>query len=227
MSLEAYTANNICISMGLSGFAEESLLSGKYGILRTLLTPSFHPEICITIQENDTTAAVSVTSLKEKFWGQSMARGVVLPHFTEDSSLSNDQFNALAASFADAFSASKLERKRNVIHFDGIGVESLLYKNGSAERFKESATYHPSIHLFTINLIQTAWESCKNPILKNALARAAIYVDLKLPKLDEPPQPSVMNILVLGSKEERQEYLDALQAKKPKPPMGVNHPSNS
>jgi len=61
MRLEDYTADAICQSMGLR-FIEHSWAQAETPTLRVVLTPSFHPELCITLSRTADAVRLSVVA---------------------------------------------------------------------------------------------------------------------------------------------------------------------
>ncbi len=54
--------------MGLGAFVEDAWRPGPHTWLRIVLTPSFHPESCVTITDEPGQPALSVVTLVESFW---------------------------------------------------------------------------------------------------------------------------------------------------------------
>ncbi len=72
--------------------------------------------------------------------------------------------------------------------------------------------YRSVVADFVSSVIRVAWESCRNPRVRNALGACGRYVDLEFPREPEPPEPEVSRIAVLGTPEARAELLRQLKA---------------
>jgi len=202
MNLDQYTPDAICRSMGLPGLIEPGWSPPT---LRVLLKPSFHPEVCITIGGSG--AALSVVALAESFWRQSVP--CELPTFREKALIADAAARQLYLKFAAAFVADQ-DPEGRMVTLDGMSQTSCFLDDVETRQFS-CHPYRPAVSAFVSAVIETAWNACSNPGVRNALADCGKYVGLNLPREAEEVPPRLFRIAVLGTPDHRAEFLDDLR----------------
>ena len=208
MRLEEYTADAICRSMSLSGFVEQPWLRAENPTLRIVLTPSFHPELCITLAQRADSTLLSIVTLLEQFWAQKSM--VHLPHEREEVELPAAAFVEISALFASAH--AMFDPQRRFVCVDGMGSESCLVSRANTQQLEAHVSEQRATGKYVARTIELAWNSCRQHRIRNALAHAAWYLDVKYPLQDVPPSPPITRIAVLGTPEDRRDYFEMLKA---------------
>ena len=206
MHTDQYTADIICRSMGLLGFFEESWSTSATAVLRLLLKPSFDPEVCITLSSFGSSANLCVIALSEMLWRQPGPCRLA-EHREEvvvDPNILNDMVTNILAAHAESCAQGRF------VCLDGMGSECCYVRAGHVLRFVQHVS-RPSIVQLVVRVIDLAWQSCHDPFVKNALVRCAKYVDMDYALETEPVAPRVTRLLVLGSPDDRAEYLDLIR----------------
>ena len=72
----------------------------------------------------------------------------------------------------------------------------------------------PGSGQFVSRLVELAWTSCSDPRARNAISRAASYVNPKFALREEPEERSTASVAILGMPEARTDYLRALARRK-------------
>jgi len=199
---EQYTADAICQSMGLDGFVETGW---TVPTLRLLLKPSFHPEVCVTLHGAPEASRLSVVALTERLWGQPSLRR--LPELQEETTVPTPAFDRACESFAATLGACR--KRDRAVYLDGMGVECCFVRDGELQQFAEHA-FRPGVSRFVSELVRLAWEPCREPRVRNALAECASYVGAEYPRDPEPVAPLVSGLLVLGTPEARADFFELL-----------------
>ncbi|MFO0848197.1 MAG: hypothetical protein U0871_06540 [Gemmataceae bacterium] len=205
MRLDQYTADVICRSMGLGAFEP----IGQPAI-RILLLPSFHPEVCITLSEADAPARgrLSVVALTQMCWRQEVPRR--LPDVREEVSLPAAWIGEVTAAF-EAARTSRVEQERRVC-VDGMGVECCRLAADGVERFADHV-YRPAVAAFIGRLVWEARVACRVPGVRNALADCGWYLGASYPHESDPHQSPARRVLVLGTPDDRADYLELLKSR--------------
>ena len=212
MRLEDYTADAICQSMGLR-FIEHSWAQAETPTLRVVLTPSFHPELCITLSRTADAVRLSVVALTRQFWSQ--GSGVVLPTECEEAHLSSKDFDEVLALFAGV--RAGFDTQGRYVCVDGMGSMACLVSRAGTQRFEAHVSEHRPAGQLVVRLIELAWNACRQPRVRNALAQVARYLSIEYPVEEVPPQPATTPLAVLGTPEGRHDYFEMLrQSKKDK-----------
>lgn len=213
MRTEDYTADAICKAMSLPSFIEQPWALSEYPTLRMLLTPSFHPELCITLSRNSKAVLLSVVALATQYWSHSSE--VYLPHEHEDLTLPQTPFDEALALFTAAHRT--IDPKHCYVCLDGMGSESCLVLRAGTRRFRAEVSMHAQYKQFVAWVIDLAWNACRQPRIRNSLGQAASYLGIEYPVKEVPPEPPLMRLAVLGTSQERSDFLEMLrQAKKAK-----------
>ncbi|MGH8037677.1 MAG: hypothetical protein ACREPD_08060 [Stenotrophomonas sp.] len=201
MRTDAYTAEAICSSLGLPSFANDPVCTQAKRAVRILLTPSFHPEICLTFADGK----LDVVSAREMIWHQVEPAPMLADRAkqTIPPELLTDLFEHLEA--------EETSSKNGWGMIDGMSAELLAFRDGvlvlstgrrDCLRGDSSAWVKLAISL--------AWQSLSDPYCRNALAAAARYIDEHLPLDIEPARKPAVTTLVLGPAEDRAELLAAI-----------------
>ena len=200
MQLNQYTVDAICRSMGLGGFIER----GAFTTLRVLFTPSFHPEMCITLIEQGESARLTAISFTEMLWRKPFP--CPLPTISEIVSVSAAQCAELATNFV----AAQAEIPPDVVICDGMPAHCCFATNANFQQFTSHA-HTATQRVFLARLLDLAWTRCKRPLLRNAIANSARYIDIEyLLDTGEDSLPD-RRLLVLGTCEAKSEYFDSLE----------------
>jgi hypothetical protein len=210
MRLEDYTADAICRTMSLPAFIETHWTGSDVPTLRVVLTPSFHPELCMTFSRNDDSASLSVIALAERFWAQRSE--VYLPRDREEVHLPLGTFEDAVTLFQLAHSA--FDPDRRYVCCDGMGSESCLVSRAVTQRLHAHVSEQADTGRLVARLIDLAWTGCHLPRVRNALAKVARYLSVEYPLQDVPPAPRVTRLAVLGTAQERHEYFEMLRRHK-------------
>jgi hypothetical protein len=210
MHLEEYTADTICHAMNLSGFIDSSWAQAESPTLRVVLTPSFHPELCISVTRTTETNLMSIVALTERLWAKRAP--VCLPHDDEQLCLSSLAYTELIEMFQAAH--KKFDPERKYLCIDGMGSESCLVSKTGTWRLHAHISTHEETRKFITRLLEFGWQGTQNPRVRNALANAASYLGVEYPLQQVPPSSPTTHIAVLGIPEDRHEFLDFLKRQK-------------
>jgi hypothetical protein len=95
---------------------------------------------------------------------------------------------------------------------DGMPVDAVEFEAGSpVRRVKHNVSASSPFGRFVARALDLAWNSIGNAHCKNAIASAAKYADLDLPRTEEPERKPVVRTMVLGLPEDRNQLLEALR----------------
>jgi len=207
MRLEDYTADAICRAMGLSGFVEQPWTQAENQTLRVVLTPSFHPELCLTFSQSSDSTPLSIAVLLDQLWARPSV--VCLPHECEEIDMPSVVFDEVLALFATA--RASYDPQRRYVYCDGMGSESCLSSRGGTQRLDAHVSSDAAVGKLVTRLIGLAWNSCRRARVRNALAQAARYLEIEYPLQDVPPQPPITRLAILGPPEEKRDCFEMLQ----------------
>ncbi len=202
---QEYIADAICRAVNLPGFVEPAWSEREHPTLRILLTPSFHPEVCITISRAGNSCSISVMVLGGRFWVVGPTAG--LKSSREQISASTETYEGWLNLFKKACAQAAV--KGRVVCIDGMSMECCLVSRQDNQRFKTCVD--PRDHAFLKAILEVAWANCKDPKVRNGLSDAAYYLDLKFPHQEIPPDLPTSQIAILGTPEARKEYFELLQ----------------
>jgi hypothetical protein len=206
MNVEHYTADNICLAMGVGAFTNFDPPMGKCSTLRVLLLPSFDPEVLLTLSPRDDGADLNVVVLLEGFWKLSK---VFLPSEEENVHIEAPAVVRMRALFEDAITSG--ERKPRVIYLDGMTCELAEGQAEGIRRLRTHVSARPEPGALVKEMVSVAWLACRHPRVRNGLSSVGRYVGLALPS--EPvsaPAPS-SGVAVIGDSEGKSELLKALR----------------
>ena len=202
MNREDYTSDTICREMNLPGFIEAPWVEAESPTLRVVLTPSFHPELCITVARGPKATLVSVVALAEHLWIQQTA--VRLHSNREQVQLPLNVFEEVIDLCRAAHTG--FDPNRQGICCDGMGSESCLVSRASTQRLRAHVNEHKATGLFVARLIELAWNNCRTARIRNALAHAAAYLGIKYPLEVLPGEKPITRLGILGTPEAREDY---------------------
>jgi hypothetical protein len=210
MRHEDYTSDTICRAMGLSGFVENSWTESEQPFLRVVLTPSFHPEVCITVAPGANVASLSVVALVDQLW----ARKADVRSSCDDErvDVTPSAFEEVVGLFQAAHAAFNPNRK--FVYIDGMRSESCLVSRAHTRRIRAHVSEQQATDKFVARLVEIAWSGCKHPRVRNALAGAAIYLGIKYSLDPLPERKPVTHLAVFGSPEDRRDFLEMLKKQK-------------
>ena len=202
MRIEAYTPEVICQSLGLPSFAADPSCTTAKEAVRVLLMPSFHPEVCLTIADGKS----SVVSAREMIWRQ----------FEPAPMITDKAAGEVPAESVAVLAAALLQTTQDVelsgIAIDGMPTEIRLFREGKVLlEVRENVGRKSVLASYVAQAISTVWSSIENAYCRNALAEAAEYAGVSLPRVQEPPRKPTIETLVLGPEEERTQLLEALR----------------
>ena len=207
MKLEDYTADAICRAVSLPSFIEASWVEEPVSSLRVVFTPSFSPEVCVTARQGHDQNQISIKALSQHFWLEKSPH--VISFDFEEVAGEPKLFDEISRLFDEARAAME---QRTGICIDGMGVEACLVAQGAVKRFSGNAIASQSLADFVVELINATWTRSQSISVRNALARCAFYVSEDYPVQPLPPQPPVTRLAILGTQDERTDYLEKLEA---------------
>lgn len=175
MRIEDYTADAICQAMSLPAFIEPHWAQSDVPTLRVVLTPSFHPELCMTFSWTYDSTPLSVIALAEQFWAQRSE--VYLPREREEARLPSGAFEDAVRLFQSAHAAFDADRRYACC--DGMGSESCLVSRAGTQRLHAHVSEQGDTVRLVARLIDLAWTGCHLPCVRNALAQAARYLSVE------------------------------------------------
>ena len=209
MNPAAYTSDAICQAMGLGSFVDASWSRAVKPTLRVVLTPAFHPELCLTLGEDGDAVYLSVVALAEQFWTH--PEELYRAAHRDRTSMPRNLLAELVGLFEAAHAAS--DPNRHAVSLDGMGVESCVVSSAGEKRLRAHVSSLSQLRGFVARLLQVSWAECRDARVRNAIARTAGYVGIDLPAQDVSAERPVTKVLVLGTREERHDYLAALESK--------------
>lgn len=207
MHLDEYTPDCICRCLGLAGFGSDPLLAAPGGtVMRMLLLPSFHPEVCITIAGGSTGPVATVAAARSSVWH--LAAPAAVPTDRDQAPIDAAAWSGLLAGFAALAGAAQ----EPVVVTDGMPVETLVVHPGQPPHgLRGNVGAAAAYAVFVAGLLPVVWRSLSDPACRNALARAGTYVGLDLPVAPAPERKPTIETVVLGAVADKQELLDALR----------------
>lgn len=196
MRYQDYTNEAICFAMGIRPVvpkAEEAL--------RLILKPSFHPEVCITLERGSVTAV----ALESMLWRA--AAVCRMPGFAETAPLAQGVLERMAASHEEIL-GRRPKDIGNRVYLDGMPLSVIQVSAGKVLEIDGYGCENGLSGLIR-QVLELAYSAMSRPELKNALADCGRYVDLKLPRM-EVVKRSVQRILVLGEERVSKDLIEAL-----------------
>jgi hypothetical protein len=205
MNLSDYNGSTICRVLGLPELCDPAWAKDGISAMRVILKPSFHPEVVITLEKNETCVRISVIVAREMIWQQ------ITPQPTRTF---REEFESDKSTFLHhmrMFDTAVLDRMGLAI--DGMAIEGLVFEDGKKRLLNAHIALNKPAREFARHIINCYWEGCKVPEIKNALAETARYVDLKIPRVPCPNEPSKqsVNLMILGTSDERDDFLKSVK----------------
>lgn len=197
MHVDQYTADAITCSMGLRSFIDHAWNSSEFS-LRLVLTPSFHPEMCLDIKSGNATGELSAACLSEMLWHQSSPRQLFTFHEKKTVDRSHVAHIQSLCSTINADAAQP-------ICLDGMGLHAAWINNGEIIIFN-SHVYGETLSKFVIAVLEIAWSIFATPGVRNGIANCGQYVGLNYPLEPEPQKPT--QLLVLGNPDDVADYFN-------------------
>jgi hypothetical protein len=158
--------------MKLSGFIEEQWAQAGNTTLRLLLKPAFHPEVCMTVSVTKGRVVLTVHALAEQFW--SRGGKVVMNSHCESVEVHQSVREELMQLFQSAHDG--FNPNTGAVSCDGMRAESCLVSRECSQRLSAHVYEQRGARDFAARMIDVAWSTCRDPRIKNALARAASYL---------------------------------------------------
>lgn len=206
MQLDEYTADAICRSMGLDAFVEKSWLTSPLPVLRVLLKPSFDPELCITLARRTDSVGLAVVAAAEMVWHQ--LAPLPVKSFREQLELPLSVLDEAIDGFLGANTDTGSEGRK--VFLDGMSVESCLISDAGQQRLAEQVWTSPVVEFVEL-MVSVAWNSCRDPRIRNALANAAKYVGIQYPLEREPLETPSFRLIVVGDPDSRSDFFEQLR----------------
>jgi hypothetical protein len=206
VTLDEYTPDAICQAMGLSAFVEPEWVNRAELVMRVLLKPSFHPEICVTIGGAGDLSVVTFD--KKSFWHSSP--GELLTTWREEKPITSQTCIDLTGIFRET--QESLDKSKSYICCDGMGIDACLISARDRTEFSGNVGGQRGIHAFVRAVAETSWNSCSRAEVRNSLSAALYYVGGDQPQSEGEGLP-VVKIGVFGDDREREELLRAIQKK--------------
>jgi len=218
MQLANYTSENICLALGMEGFANDWHLANADESIRVLLMPSFHPEVCVSFLKKGDSVSVTVQSAGQQIWHQEWPTPKLTAIDSAAGSISLDGYFTLVESFEAA--ANPPDGPRFFV-LDGMPTHSIHRRAGERVLdISKNASAEPTYRKFIWHVVSVAWEGILDPRVRNALREAGLYANVALPAQEvSPPKPEV-RMVVLGQESETAGILATLERHHKHPKTG-------
>jgi hypothetical protein len=204
-----YTSENICRALSFGGFANDWELAGADQCIRVLLKPSFDREVCISVLCKAGAVSASVVAAVSQIWLQDWPVPQATKVEKEVGMLSELQYARFLSLLNFAAEPSQASR---VVVLDGMQAHSVLRAGREGKlNLDQNVGGNASYGAFVAEVIEQAHSVIGSPSIRNALADAGRYVGLRILREVMPPAKDVVHTLVLGTKEETAQLLDALR----------------
>jgi hypothetical protein len=211
MSFDAYNPDSICWAFGVGRLDPGPVSDGW--VLRLLLMPSFHAEVCVTLRAPaHARGSAEVLVPAERVWPT-----VPIPQFMSRAAAELDA--ELAVSLPAQIPAQRPDSGR-AITIDGMPFAAVLRLPGGARTIEGVVPGTGEESDWICQLLVTLHARIEDVRCKRGLAQAGIYAGLALacPEPEDAPPP--IRIGVLGSADEREDLvraMSAFQARRKKP----------
>ena len=180
MQLSDYTPDNICRSLGLPSFRDDPTPGSSSQVLRVLLMPSFHPELCLTLEIRNGMATIEARVLHAHFWAQP-ALGGRIPTSVDTGRPTAEIATDLLRHTRNTIEAALTAPARQCAMRDGMAIAVWLREPEGSLFFEDNGSFPDLAHGFVAALLQVGFETTTDLTCRNAIARAARHVGLKLP----------------------------------------------
>ena len=191
-----YTPDTICRALGLGGFANDAQLSQSFLALRLLLTPSFHPEVCLTLRDTGESILLDMVTAQQQIWSQNALSPQ--PCLTHETTVCLTPADGLRLLETWVYLDPPAPPKWQMI--DGMPVHAVLRNRGGiVQRWHTSAHVHAPLDHSIIHTLLHAWRQAPSPALRNSLNHCARYLNCRsLPHCPEPDVKPSLKILTLA-----------------------------
>ncbi len=197
MQIRNYTSENICLAMGMGGFANDWVMAkAEYG-LRLLFKLSDSPEMCLTFIQKDGAVNVSLVAALSPIWQQGWEFLKPEPSIQSQASIDNDSFMQLLDLLMVAECA--LDKPEYMTLHGGIRVHTVLRGGGyGLINIGDSPANHKTYTAFFIKALELAESN-----MTDVNARIAFIHFAK-------PHKQVCRTFILGEQEESVHIMQAL-----------------
>jgi hypothetical protein len=206
MQSKDYATENICKAMGLVGFSNDPTFEDHQAVIRLVLMPSFHPELCITLTANEREAILSTIALTNQF-DRRPDPTRSLPIYSEKIEVSRSEFEKLfATARALAHNQQLSETSRGL---DGMSFSCLIKDRDKVWLFEDIyLAQGQALVSFVGAVLLSVYENVQKPECRNAIAQVGYYVSRELPFEERPdnlwkPRPQ--------TEKERQKLREAIR----------------
>lgn len=175
---DEYTPDAICRAMGLPAFANDPAMSRGEQVLRLLLTPSFDPEICVTLSFSGDDAAAEVRAFGESFWSKS-ASAEMPRMFLEAVTIPRAPLIKIPAKIRHALREVQEQEKTFAI-LDGIGANLLFRPAGDVLELRANVRYSEQLRRLVAAVLRHVHAGLPQGECRHALAVAGEYVEIRL-----------------------------------------------
>lgn len=206
MKPEAYNADTICFAMGLGGFKPGVPEEGW--VARMLLTPSFHPEVCLTIRSEDRHCLVEVRVAQAQIW-----RAGPLPQATRAGSTRLDE--GMTRWLYQRLAEPRPGREGQTLILDGMGLATII-RTADASHESNGHVSQPEF-AWLGELLTVLHRVLHDSGCLRGLANAGHYVGLDLPVPEASAEQPPVRLGVLGTSMDRWELASAIAATKRRP----------
>ena len=221
MKLDDYTADAVCQVLGVGRLDPGPLTTGW--ALRMLLKPSFHPEVCVTLNASDATrCSAEVVVPAEQVWHAGLIPQIV-------SRATCDLGADFAAAFLAQLSSAPIMIGRwmtidgmmfQALAIDGMSFDAVLRTPEGPRGIAGAVSEDGEESRWIRELLTVLHARIEEAVSIRALAAAGSYAGLELTSPESGPAPT--RIGVLGSDDDRDALVRALSAaqdrrRKPEP----------
>jgi hypothetical protein len=218
MRLEDYSPDAICLAMGLPGFREDAALRRSGPVLRFVLRPSFHPEVCVTLTAGPEGDAADVRAFAEVFAHQPSPTDRP-PVFMERTAMELGAVADLTRDFLDTARLLDEPGRTRWAVLDGMPVAVLGGHGGADAELDLNVGASEEFREFVARVIQRLHPALATGHCRNGLAVAGQYVHLHIDLDALSAVDTSTRLLVLGDEPGREEVANLL-IRKPRPAEG-------
>jgi hypothetical protein len=208
---DAYNPDSICWALGVGPLDPAPVSTGW--VLRVLLQPSFHAEVCVTITADAPSCSAEVVVPTER-----VSIAGPLPQFVWRAT------TELATDFAtDLPLALMSPPEREHLMIDGMSFAAVLRTPTDNYEVRGGVSLLDEAGRWIREQLVAVHARIDDPGCRRGLACAGIYVGLALACPESTSPPSSVRVAVLGPTDEREAVVRALSVAqerraKPKPP---------
>jgi hypothetical protein len=203
MSLDWYTPDVICQSLGLGVFEGPALLKSDRS-LRLLLKPSFYPEACITVSTDGELTTLDVVGFVhfQLFAQHGSARKIATCRCTRE--INKDHAEKFWTSINSCLLYWQVNAQTtNSLVLDGMGCSALFKQSATASTFEQNASGPGLVRDLVIHAIQLCWQHVHDRECCQLMGNCSKYVALQLPEKQTHPSKIRKDIAIFGSSEDQ------------------------